>query len=315
MTSPLLRSAAMLTNVDALEPGLDLSAELERGRIVHFPRSPVELPSADDAAFLRESLARGLTRKNVSWYPDAGKLTGLEASPADRERTARILREHARRVREFLQTRAIPRLSRGWQAGTCSFRPMQEKGRALSAHASNELVHVDAGAYGATHGDRILRFFVNLNPVEDRVWLSKGSFRELYEKHAARAGLAAPLPADGALGRLYSGALRAGMRAFPMLRAVDSSAYDRAMRKFHNYMKDDPAFRDSDEGVQRFSFKPYSAWMVLTDTVSHACIEGQHAFVDTFVVPLRNCTERDCAPFDILSRGAGAAGPAGPGAA
>ncbi len=293
----------MLTTVDALG-SLDLSAELERGRIVYFPRSPIELPAADDAEFLRTSLARGLKRKNVSWYPDADKLVGLAAGAHERERTARLLREHSRRVRAFLETRAIPRLAQGWKAGTCSFRPMQEKGRALSAHASNELVHIDAGAYGATHGDRILRFFVNLNPSEDRVWLSKGSFRELYLKHAERAGIGGPLRDDGALGKLYSGALRLGMRAFPMLRAVDSSAYDRAMRKFHNFMKDDPAFRDSAEGLEKFAFKPFSAWMVLTDTVSHACIEGQHAFVDTFVVPLRNCTEREFAPFHILARGA-----------
>ena len=293
----------MLTTVDA--PGaLDLSAALERGEIVYFPRSPVELPTPDDAEFLRQNLTRGLKRKNVSWYPDADKLVGLDAAAADRERTARILRQHSQRVREFLETRAIPRLAKGWKAGTCSFRPMQEKGRALSSHASNELVHVDAGAYGATHGDRILRFFVNLNPAEDRVWLSKGSFRELYLRHAARAGIAAPLRDDGALGKLYSSGLRLGMRAFPMLRAVDSSAYDRAMRKFHNYMKDDPAFRDSAEGLEKFSFPPFSAWMVLTDTVSHACIEGQHAFVDTFLVPLRNCTEREHAPFHILARGA-----------
>jgi hypothetical protein len=293
----------MLTIVDGAAPALDLSSELERGQIVYFPASPVELPLADDAEFLRTQLARGLKRKNVSWYPDAGKLVGLEAAPHQRERAAQILRQHSQRVQEFLSKTAIPRLAKGWKAGTCSFRPMQEKGRALSAHASNELVHVDAGAYGATHGDRILRFFVNLNPTEDRVWLSKGSFRELYEKHARTAGVAAPLQGDGALGRLYTGALRAGMRAFPMLRAVDSSAYDRAMRKFHNYMKDDPAFRDSTEGLQRFAFKPYSAWMVLTDTVSHACIEGQHAFVDTFIVPLRNCTDRESSPFHLLARG------------
>ncbi len=293
----------MLTTVDRTGPLLDLSAELEQGRIVYFPGSPVDLPAAGDAEFLRTQLARGLKGKNVSWYPDANKLVGLDAAPEDRERTARILRQHSQRVRDFLTTQAIPRLAQGWKAGTCSFRPMQEKGRELSAHASNELVHVDAGAYGATHGDRVLRFFVNLNPLEDRVWLTKGGFRELYEKHARAAGISAPLRDDGALGKLYSSALRAGMRAFPMLRAVDSSAYDRAMRKFHNYMKDDPSFRDNQEGLQRFAFKPFSAWMVLTDTVSHACIEGQHAFVDTFLVPLRNCTARDYAPFHILARG------------
>jgi hypothetical protein len=39
--------------------------------------------------------------------------------------------------------------------------------------------------------------------------------------------------------------------------------------------------------------------MVLTDGVSHACISGQHALVDTFLVPLRNC--RRPAPYHLLA--------------
>jgi hypothetical protein len=38
--------------------------------------------------------------------------------------------------------------------------------------------------------------------------------------------------------------------------------------------------------------------MALTDGVSHACIEGQHALVDTFIVPLRNC--RFETPYQLL---------------
>src|SRR5207302_2260607 len=87
---------------------------------------------------------------------------------------------------EFL-ARSLGPFFRGARSGTASFRPLQEKGRQLSAHASNELVHVDAGAYGATHGDRILRFFVNANPSQDRVWASKGTFAELLGRHGAEA--------------------------------------------------------------------------------------------------------------------------------
>jgi len=83
-----------------------------------------------------------------------------------------------------------------------------------------------------------------------------------------------------------------------MARVVDSSPYDRRMRRFHNWMKDTPSFQA--EPYERFAFPPYSAWMVLTDGVSHACIRGQHALVDTFLIPLRNC--RLPAPFHLLAR-------------
>jgi hypothetical protein len=191
----------------------------------------------------------------------------------------------------------MPTLTRGWTVGTSSFRPLEEKGRGLSAHASNELIHVDAGAYGATHGDRILRFFVNLNPARERVWISKGPFAELWRRHAQDAGLA-PAPLDAPLPeKLWSRAVRGLSRAFPLARVVDSSPYDRRMRKFHNWMKDTPSFQAPPH--MEFSFAPWSAWMVMTDGVSHACIRGQHALVDTFLVPLRNCTRP--APYHYLA--------------
>ncbi len=195
----------------------------------------------------------------------------------------------------------MPEFTHGWQPGTSSFRPLEEQGRNLSAHASNELVHVDAGAYGATHGDRILRFFVNVNPERERVWVTKGTFAELYRRHARDAGVDRSEVAPGVAERALSAVLRAGRHAVPMLRVIESSPYDRAMRRFHNWMKDTPSFQRSEEGLREISFAPFQAWMVLTDGVSHACIRGQHALVDTFLVPLANCRLAAETPYRILA--------------
>jgi hypothetical protein len=292
----------MLHNVKTGEAGERWAEALERGQIVQFGKCPIGLPEPADQEFLREGLPPYLRKKNVSWYPRADKLTGLQAPAGLIERAGRILREHSSRVRAFLES-SMPAFTREWEPGTSSFRPLEERGRALSAHASNELVHVDAGAYGATHGDRILRFFINLNPSRDRIWISKGNFAELWREHGAKAGIA-PRDLTPALPeRIYSGVLQAAGRAFPMARVIDTSPYDRRMRRFHNWMKDTKSFQDGPS--QRFAFPPYSAWMVLTDGVSHACIEGQHALVDTFIVPLRNC--RLETPYQLLQGGAGGA--------
>ncbi len=66
---------------------------------------------------------------------------------------------------------------------------MEEKNRGLNAHAGNELIHIDAGAYGESNGNRVLRFFINVNPQMDRVWASKGSFPELLETYGEQADL------------------------------------------------------------------------------------------------------------------------------
>jgi hypothetical protein len=283
--------------------GTDISDELERGKIVLFPDCPIDLPGPADLDFLRQEMPKRLNLKNVSYHPEADKVLGVRCERDIAERVHRVLKEHSSRVQSFL-TKVIPTLAQNWKVGTSSFRPMQEKGRNLSAHASNELVHIDAGAYGATHGDRIIRFFVNVNTEEPRVWITKGAFPDLYRRFGQSAGVWADNGTgsldESMLDWLRTRTVNALAHLVPPARLLDSSPYDRAMRRFHNFMKDTPAFQSTPDGHEEFSFKPFSAWMVFTDMVSHACTSGQHAFVDTFVVPLENCRLKEMAPINIL---------------
>ena len=287
----------------------ELSDSLERGSVVFFPRSPVALPEAEDLEFFRQELPKRLKLKNISFHPEEGRTRGLDSDDAEMvERVNRVLINVSNEIAAFLG-KVAPRLTDNWTVGTCSFRPMQERGRNLSAHASNELIHVDAGASGATHGDRILRFFINVNPVEDRVWATKGSFPELFAEHGERAELgyrnAGPeYLKTGPLDHLRSGLINLAARGIPVLKVLDSSPYDRAMRKFHNYMKDTPAFQQQQQGHQEFRFPPFSAWMVYTDMVSHACLSGQHAFIHTSLVRLENCHLPEMAPINIMRNAA-----------
>ncbi len=278
---------------------------LEQGAIVRFPAAPVPLPPEPDLEFLRNEMPEHLRRKNVSYHPELGRVVGISGAAEIREKANRILREHNARVTAFLE-RAIAPLARGWTVATSSFRPLEEKGRALSAHASNERVHVDAGAYGATHGNRILRFFINANPVEDRVWISKGTFPEVYRRYGRVAGVS---PRDGRPRRLTASAGqrllsrclgRISAWGLPLAKLADTSPYDRLMRRFHNFMKDSEEFQRSPDGHQQFSFAPGSAWMVFTDMVTHACISGRHAFIDTYIIPRGNCRRADLTPYAFL---------------
>src|SRR5215510_3775387 len=282
----------------------ELSDQLERAQIVYFPQSPVPLPSGEELKFLREELARHVVRKNISYYYNDDRLTGLDVEAEISQRARGVLRGYGANVQEFL-ARTMPNFFRACRTGTTSFRPFEEKGRALKPHASNELIHVDAGAYGATHGDRILRFFTNVNLSEDRVWVTKGTFADLYQRHAKAAGIAGKAPVrvqEKWMDRAYTTLVRAASRWVPLAKVIDSSPYDRAMRRFHNYMKDTPAFQRESAGQLEMRFPPFSSWMVLTDAVSHACRSGQYALVDTFLVPLANCRLRQHAPYEILRR-------------
>jgi hypothetical protein len=63
-----------------------------------------------------------------------------------------------------------------WKAATSSSSPIARSGCLTSRHS-------------ATDGDRILRFFVNFNDHEERVWASKGTFEQILERIGHQAGL------------------------------------------------------------------------------------------------------------------------------
>jgi 3-deoxy-D-manno-oct-2-ulosonic acid (Kdo) hydroxylase len=282
----------------------EIGDALERGEIIRFPRNPIQPPSATDLLLLRDELPKQLNTKNVSYHPESDQVHGVPSQGELHDVAYRFLKAHSLAVEAFLK-RTMPHLTENWTVGTSSFRPIQEKGRDLKPHASNELIHVDAGAYGATNGDRILRFFVNVSTNEDRVWATKGTFSQLHAKHADAAGIAGPHNLDrGPLGNLRTKMLR-GLVAAGVKEAMvaDSSPYDRLMRRFHNYMKDTPAFQARDSDYHELRFAPGSAWMVFTDSASHASISGQHALVNTFIVRLAQCRVAPVAPLNILRTG------------
>ena len=301
MGAPSLRTIT----ADELARGVreDPARSLEEGSILLFPPGLLPLPPEDDLAFLREELARGMTLKNISYHPRGDYLSGLHEPW--RQRTKAILRAHSREVTRFFGS-LVPRYAERWDEGKVNFRPLQERGRHLSRHSSNELVHVDAFASGATHGGRTLRFFTNIHPSEPRVWKSAGLFPELFAEFGETAGVV-PLGrrglAEGPLDRSLSGLLGLFARVgLPQARTVDSSPYDRAMKRMHDTLKDDDAFQQDESRCSRFEFGPFTSWACLTDLVSHACISGQHALVSTWTVPMGALSAPELAPYAVISR-------------
>jgi 3-deoxy-D-manno-oct-2-ulosonic acid (Kdo) hydroxylase len=287
-------------------PPESVAEALESNHIVFFPTCPAGLlPDAATLRYLRTELPPGLTRKNISYHPEVDRITGLEADAGTMQRLTGILKDHLARVSGFLHQQ-IGHLTADWTIGTCSIRPVQERGRNLKPHASNELVHVDAGAYGATNGDRILRFFVNFNDHEDRVWATKGPIDRVLERFGQQAGLLdargrlTVSVTKGAADRMLSYLVGGLAHLNPLARVLDTSPYDRAMRRLHNYMKDDAAFKQDQRDYEEIHFPPYSAWMVFTDSVSHASLSGRFAFVTTIIVRRRHMRHPEFSPFNVL---------------
>jgi len=286
-------------------PPEQICATLERSEVVYFAQCPIELPPKADLDLLRDGLPNTQSAKNISYHPESDSVPRFEAPAQMCARVESILRTHGQRVAGWLSS-ILPEYVPDWTLGTTSFRAIEERGRNLKPRSSNERVHIDAGAYGATNGARILRFFVNIHETRERVWGTKGTFADCMRRYpelwdAANKGRPAIGLEKNFADRLYSGSVAALSKALPLARNIDSSPYDRAMRRIHNRMKESSGFRDNDSDYRTIHFPPMSAWMVFTDGISHSVLTGQYAFVTTVLVPLKNCRARELAPFSVLA--------------
>ena len=286
---------------------LDDSAyeSLERGNILFFPKAPFGW-SEEDYRFLTAQRQTGAGyHKNIAYRPADSRLTGVAAG-TDRETLRRILKTLSEQSERIL-ARLLPRYAAGWRLDYASFRPFEEENRGLSLHARNDLLHFDAFPTRPTHGDRIMRFFVNLNPEQSRVWITGESFETLAARFAGNAGLPGMVkrpasPLTTVLVRLAAGA---GFGQFAR------SPYDSMMHRLHNFLKENTKFQ-AESVKDTWEFPPLSSWIVYTDIVSHAVLSGRLAFEQTFIIARQSMLRPEFAPASVLERIVGAPVTGGP---
>src|SRR5208282_5163257 len=266
--------------------------ELEVGHIIFLPTSPIVIPSEDRELLLGRKQSSAAYHKNIAYRPQEDRVTGLDESEhQEATELGRILREYSRRSQDFL-SRFLSSYAGKWNLDFASFRPIEEKGRPARLHARNDLLHFDSFPTRPTNGARILRFFTNINPSQNRVWLTSQTFEAFGPRMVRAGGLTAPL--ENPLLRGVNSLARA-LR----LRKANSSPYDDLMHRCHNSMKEDSNFQETTP-KHRWEFPPNSSWMVFTDCVSHAVLSGQYALEQTFLIPQAALVEPQRSPLAIL---------------
>lgn len=284
------------------EPGPNrgevLCGELESGNILYFPQTPFSFPE-DDLQFLLASKQTGAAyHKNISYRPAADRITGLDKTDgAAIDRLRSIMRGYSQRAEQFLASLLTPYAGK-WKLDFASYRPLEERGRPARLRARNDLPHVDAFPTRPTNGDRILRLFTNINPRRSRLWMTTQSFEVVGPRFARVLG-----PPRARSTNSIARAVRefAELIHFP---GVNRSSYDDFMHRCHNAMKEDAQFQESCP-KQRWEFPPNSTWVVFTDCVSHAVLEGQYALEQTFIVSHKAMVQPEKSPLAILEALAG----------
>ena len=292
-----------LTAVTRNPGGLrEYCAQLEAGDIIFFPETPIKIPQDDLDFLLGHQHVFGTFHKNIAYRPIEDRITGFEAAdPATTERLRRIMRRYSKDVIDFLGGFLGPYRSQ-WKVDYASYRPEEEAGRDLALRKRNDLLHTDAFPTRPTGGDRILRFFNNINPEKTRNWITTDTFDVLVEKMRAgklNGGGSVPVPPSMSMPPAKRALAAIGFGA--LVPALKRSPYDEFMMNFHNYLKENSGFQQKCP-KQHWEFPPGSSWMVYTDMVSHAVLSGQFALEQTLIVAKEAMVIPEKSPYGVLSK-------------
>jgi hypothetical protein len=279
-------------------------AQLEAGDILFFPETPITISSDDLAFLIGHQQVGGAYHKNIAYRPLEDRITGFDAQDgSSSERLREIVRRYSSDVVIFLRNFLGPYQGR-WKVDYASYRPEEEQCRDLALRKRNDLLHTDAFPTRPTNGDRILRFFNNINPQRTRNWITTETFDALVEKMRSGKlnGGGVPLPSTmepNPIKRILT-----GIGVGKIAPSLKRSPYDDFMMRFHNYLKENSAFQQNCP-KQHWEFPPGSSWMVYTDMVSHAVLSGQFALEQTLIVSRQAMVMPDKCPYWILARFAG----------
>jgi hypothetical protein len=173
-------------------------------------------------------------------------------------------------------------------AGRTSFRPVEIRGRKTSTRKDDTKLHIDAFPSLPVGGKRILRVFSNVNPKQqDRIWRIGEDFESVARRFAG--SITTPFWGSGWI-----------MKKIGITRGF-RTLYDNAMLSIHDAMKMDGQYQQ-DVLQNELRFPAGSTWVVYTDQVSHAAMAGQHAFEQTFYLPVSAMADESKASLRILER-------------
>jgi hypothetical protein len=268
----------------ALTPDAQQTAirTLEGGGVLVLPHVTFELQDSE-RRFLSPEWSDGRA-KNISC--EGAAIKGARGRPDDLAALSRMIARFATSAADLVSA-LFPRYAPYVRRARTSFRPQPAVGRALSWRKDDSRLHVDAFPSRPNHGERILRVFCNVNPVEDRVWRVGEDFASMATTFLPH--VRPQLPGTSTLLALLR--VTKGVR----------SDYDHLMLGLHDRAKADPDYQRNCP-QQVVHFVPGTTWLCFSDLVMHAAVSGQHMLEQTIHLPVSALYDRDCSPLAILER-------------
>jgi hypothetical protein len=258
-----------------------LISALESGQVIFFPHLSFHLQAEEKQLLSPACLKAG--SKNISYNPLTQAIKGSVA-PTD-NLLQQLMNRFASQSRHLIYN-LFPYYQSTLQWGRTSYRPAEILGRETSYRKDDTRLHVDAFPSSPTQGNRILRVFSNINPLEKpRVWHLGEPFNQVAEQFLPT--IKSPFPLSRNILHLLE------------ITKSYRTLYDHYMLQIHDSMK---ANLDYQRNVKklRVDFPSNSTWIVMTDHVSHAALSGQYLLEQTFNLPVSGMVDEAKSPLRTL---------------
>ncbi|MGP0818956.1 Kdo hydroxylase family protein [Serratia sp. CY81489] len=288
-TGDIMRGQAVLTlplRQWAAAEASSAVSELEQGKVLFLPElaftlSEQEMPLLDPALVDPK-------RKNISYQPLSGKLTGVAVAER-RQQVQQLLERYYQSCRQLIAG-LLPEYQEALHHPTGSLRlhPVSAWRASSSWRKDDSRLHVDAFPSRPNYGERILRIFTNINPHgEHRQWRVGEPFPELAQRFMPR------------LAR-YS-AFSSWLQHRVRITKTRRSHYDHLMLQLHDAMKADGDYQQ--QGPQlALAFPPGSSWICFSDQTPHAAMGGQFMLEQTFLLPVNKMQDPQRSPLKVLEQ-------------
>ena len=277
----------MLEGEDAVRRGAaDAVRVLEAGGLVLLPGRPFAV-AFDEQDLIDPAIGDGKA-KNVSLDPATGELRGSSLDGARRAAAEAMIGRFAHDATALIAEIA-PAYVPALQRRRTSFRPGARWRVARSAGAR-------------TTGDCTSTLFRPTPPTGGASCAcSPTSIRRAKNGSGRWARMASRRPPATSAPRLTARGRTAAIKRALQITRGRQSAYDQVMLQLHDAAKLDDAYQATTP-KRRVSFPAGSMWAVYTDSVMHAALAGQHAFEQTWLMPVKAMATPELAPVRVLER-------------
>jgi 3-deoxy-D-manno-oct-2-ulosonic acid (Kdo) hydroxylase len=258
---------------------------LENGKVLYFPSLAFPIKNSEKPLLSPDKTDP--KSKNISFDKVSGKLNGAQCSDEEALMMKEMIKRYSNCSRALLE-RLLPSYIPHITQARTSFRPVEIAGRKSSYRKDDTLLHVDSFPATPMKGQRIMRFFTNINPgSKPRVWRVGEPFSDVVQKMAPRTTSLFP----GFSFLLKTLKITKDYR----------TAYDHYMLQIHNHMKGDQKYQQ-EVPQEEILFMPGDTWIVYTDQVSHAAMSGQHVLEQTFYLPSMAMQNQTTTPLAVLEK-------------